>query len=207
MRPLSATPVPFFGLGAMRAGTTWLSDLLRSYPDCAMTPFKEIHFFDIRYGRYGGFRHYRFKAKRLETLSRIVSKRVANALTKSLDEELEEDPNGASRPAGTELTNDIHAAAWTDELRSKFFDHAQLDDSLRRISEIVDYLFLLDNKSYAEYLKRYAVGAKAFGEITPTYGLLPTSGGAEIDSLFPGVQFIFIMRDPVARLWSHVRYR
>ena len=184
----------------MRAGTTWLSDLLRSYPDCAMTPFKEIHFFDIRYGRYDAIKHYRAKAQRLETLSRNVTKRVENALVKSVGQQPVEEPNPDS-------ANDGLAVAWTDELRTRFFSNAHLDGGLRRISEIIDYLSLLNNESYVEYLKRHGVGAKAFGEITPTYGLLPACGIAEMDSLFPGAQFIFVMRDPVDRLWSHVRFR
>ncbi len=167
----------------------------------------EIHFFDVRYGGYGGGKHYRSQAKRLRTLSKALSKRMADALDKIADGAPEGDPKGAYEPAGSESTNDGLALAWTDEIRAYLFSHAQLDDGLRKIAEIIGYLSLLDNESYVEYLKRHAVGARAFGEITPTYGLLPACGFAEIDSLFPGAQFIFIMRDPVDRLWSQVRYR
>src|ERR1700730_15523932 len=103
----------------MRAGTTWLSKLLRSYPDCAMTPFKEIHFFDIRYGKYAGFRHYRAAADRLQSLSRTVSKRVNDALDESIGEMPKRDPDGALDAADPELRNDD--VAWTDKIRNDFF--------------------------------------------------------------------------------------
>ena len=39
----------FFGIGAQKAGTTWLNDLLETYPECAVPPIKEIHFFNNKY--------------------------------------------------------------------------------------------------------------------------------------------------------------
>lgn len=47
------SPLPnFLGIGAPRAGTTWLHDLLDSHPDVLMpSRRKELHFFDTHYGR------------------------------------------------------------------------------------------------------------------------------------------------------------
>jgi hypothetical protein len=36
----------FLGIGAQKAGTTWLWENLRVHPDVFMTPVKEIHYFD-----------------------------------------------------------------------------------------------------------------------------------------------------------------
>ncbi len=42
----------FLGIGAPRAGTTWISDLLGSHPDVAMSKDrKEVHFFDLHFDR------------------------------------------------------------------------------------------------------------------------------------------------------------
>jgi hypothetical protein len=202
IQTLAATPVPFFGIGAMRAGTTWLSQLLRSHPDCAMTAFKEIHFFDIRYGQFDSYKHYRSKARRLEKLSEIVAKRVESAL-EGFDAASSSGESGAEH----ELSPEGRPVARTNEFRAKFSKLANIDDGLREISDILDYLLLLDNESYVRYMTRYSVGVRAFGEISPNYGLLPAAAFAEIDSLFPAARYIFIMRDPVDRLWSHVRFK
>jgi len=36
----------FIGIGAQRAGTSWLANNLRNHPDIYMPPIKEIHYFD-----------------------------------------------------------------------------------------------------------------------------------------------------------------
>ena len=62
----------FLGIGAQKAGTTWLWDNLRHHPDLWLPPLKEIHFFDrgihhpspLRPGFYDErwFRHLRRRA-------------------------------------------------------------------------------------------------------------------------------------------------
>lgn len=47
----------------------------------------------------------------------------------------------------------------------------------------------------------------AFGEITPEYSMLPDEGFAHIAKLAPQARIIFIMRDPVERVWSQIRFR
>jgi hypothetical protein len=43
------------------------------------------------------------------------------------------------------------------------------------------------------------------GEITPRYAILPDIGIQHILRLQPAVKFIFIMRDPIERIWSALR--
>ena len=43
------------------------------------------------------------------------------------------------------------------------------------------------------------------GEITPAYSLLPAHRLAHMAQLRADVRFVYLMRDPVDRLWSHVR--
>jgi len=46
---------------------------------------------------------------------------------------------------------------------------------------------------------------KAWGEISPSYGLLDTETYRRMNALDPDARFIYIMRDPVLRYWSSVR--
>lgn len=49
--------------------------------------------------------------------------------------------------------------------------------------------------------------AKVFGDVTPIYSLLGRDAFAEMAQAHSDVRFVFIMRDPVERLWSHTRMR
>ncbi len=59
--------------------------------------------------------------------------------------------------------------------------------------------------AYLGYLTEGAAGKRLVADMTPEYGLLPVAGLQRLAGLLPDVRFIFIMREPVARLWSHVR--
>lgn len=43
-----ADPTLLICIGTQKAGTTWLSDYLRSRPDVHAPPVKEVHYFDAR---------------------------------------------------------------------------------------------------------------------------------------------------------------
>ena len=45
------------------------------------------------------------------------------------------------------------------------------------------------------------------GELTPTYCTLPSSRIRAIADLMPSIRLILILRDPVARDWSHIRMK
>ena len=58
-------------------------------------------------------------------------------------------------------------------------------------------------------IARYAVlfrhkGALKSGDITPRYGLLAPEVIAEIAAKLPHLKVIYLIRDPVARVWSHI---
>lgn len=172
----------FFGVGAQKAGTTWLYDLLERYPDCAPTPVKEMHFFD--------------------------HKHVSSMNGSAFVGEFEEMSNRASQLAGRiaklrekGIFRDIDYQS--DPLRGK-----GVDDTLDRIIRTAERLKVRDAQSYVTYMEnwRQASGAPVVGEITPAYSVLPRAGFAEMDALFPASKFIFIMRDPIDRFWSHVRF-
>jgi len=45
----------FLGIGAQKAGTTWLYRNLQSHPEVWMPPIKELHYFDEKFELEGGF--------------------------------------------------------------------------------------------------------------------------------------------------------
>ncbi|WP_428929890.1 sulfotransferase family protein [Marinibacterium sp. SX1] len=51
----------------------------------------------------------------------------------------------------------------------------------------------------------YAGPDRLAGDLTPEYSLLPKAGIEHMLTLSPDAKFLFIMRDPISRSWSHVR--
>lgn len=62
-----------------------------------------------------------------------------------------------------------------------------------------------DPTGYAHFLMRDRDAQPVAGDITPAYALLPASAFRDMADLHPNSRFIFLMRDPVRRLWSSVR--
>jgi hypothetical protein len=57
------------------------------------------------------------------------------------------------------------------------------------------------------YLDQFVAGAgRMKGEASPSYAALPVSRVRLVRRLFPGVKLVFLMRDPIARAWSHARH-
>ncbi|MEO0681206.1 MAG: hypothetical protein AAF192_12430, partial [Pseudomonadota bacterium] len=63
-----------------------------------------------------------------------------------------------------------------------------------------------DHSGYAAFLQRGRGAEKAIGEICPGYAHLEAETFAEMQALAPGAKFLFVMREPVARLWSGLRW-
>lgn len=81
-------------------------------------------------------------------------------------------------------------------------------DLLRRLgdhSAVADLLREGDPDQYLSYLMDGRGDQRLVGEVTPAYGLLPVPDLTTIASLLPDVRIIYLMRDPVERLWSHIR--
>ena len=194
----------------MRAGTTWLSGLLHGYPDCSVTPIKELHFFDTRYGVHSQASSYLDKARKLSQQATKIQERVKALFAKAgenghLREDEEEDDSGDEDVERDVLETGSYPC-WTDEVRRRFHEQARIEARVKRLQALQDFFSIRDLESYVDYLTRNSRGAAAFGEITPSYALLPSRAFAEMDVALPGARYIFIMRDPVDRLWSQVRY-
>lgn len=62
-------------------------------------------------------------------------------------------------------------------------------------------------EAYLDMLTDGWNGEPVVGEATPAYALLGSGTFARIAALHPRTRFIFIMRDPIDRLWAGVRHR
>jgi hypothetical protein len=66
---------------------------------------------------------------------------------------------------------------------------------------------ITDPQEYGRYFRAHAQGVKAFGEITPAYSLLDREGFEQMLAIFPDARFLFLLRDPVSRFWSQLRFQ
>lgn len=159
-----ADPTVMIGVGATKAGTSWLHRYLSDHPDCHFRAIKELHFFN----------------------SESDESRAANR----------------ARIAGIRdrIAGDIEG-----ELSPR-----QLANKIRNLAQVEHYLEVLDHGTgetadYLGYLLDDAGDAKIVGELTPAYGLLDEGKISQIANIAPDVRIIYLMRDPIERLWSHVR--
>ena len=70
-----------------------------------------------------------------------------------------------------------------------------------------DYMSLPVDDDWYRRLFRHRGAATFAGEITPEYAILGKEGLAHIKRLAPDARVIFIMRNPVDRLWSQVLHQ
>jgi len=84
---------------------------------------------------------------------------------------------------------------------------AQLQRGIDDRRALRDMLALghVDLGAYLAYLEGGAGAARVVGDVTPAYALLSEATLEMIAGMAPDVRVLFLMRDPVARLWSHVR--
>ena len=62
-----------------------------------------------------------------------------------------------------------------------------------------------DREAYLAYLRNGAGKARVVGDVTPAYSLLSRARLQSMAGMAPDVRVLYLMRDPVERLWSHVR--
>ncbi|MFQ6552644.1 sulfotransferase family protein [Aestuariibius insulae] len=62
-----------------------------------------------------------------------------------------------------------------------------------------------DDRAYKEYLMKDIGEARLVADITPNYGLLDVPTMQRMVASYSTSRVLFLVRDPVERLWSHVR--
>ncbi len=147
MKPL------IIGIGAPKAGTTWLANYLENRPDCSSPPMKEMSFFTSRRSK-NGFRN----------LSARIERRI-----------------GEINPR--------------NEVRQRLSSHKAVIDSGDRSDAA--YLTALSDGVPKDTIKY---------DITPAYALLGADTFREIYQLTDDVRFVYLVRDPIHRLWSQARH-
>lgn len=161
-------PLPdFLGIGAQRAGTTWLSQNLRQHPDIWMPSIKELHYFD---------RSYRSTPSALSVdgrLARIFGRKH-------------------------------HSARWRRALRRTMSRIVEERDWQEIPWHIRFFLGRYDDGWYASLFN--PAGDRLKGEITPAYSFLRPREIKHIKDIMPQVKIIFLIRNPVERSWSAIKY-
>lgn len=151
-----------FGLGATRAGSTWLYRYLADHPDCALPRVKELHYFNAL--DLGGRA---FQLRRMDRIIRQAERDIADA------------PNARRRAAA----------------EARLRDASALRALLDRGEDPAGYVSLLTDGR----------DGKLFGDITPAYALLSEARLKMMAGLSDAVKFVYLLRDPVDRLWSNIR--
>ncbi len=67
-------------------------------------------------------------------------------------------------------------------------------------------LEMKNDQDYMNFFSDLVDKEEIFGEITPAYSMLDSNGFKAIKEIHPHVKFIFIMRYPIDRYWSQLRY-
>ncbi|ATI41690.1 hypothetical protein CBW24_06550 [Pacificitalea manganoxidans] len=161
-----AEPVLMFGVGATKAGTSWLYRYLAEHPDCAMPAVKELHFFNtLENGQV------------LARMDQLTESRTRHR------ERMRKAENGTPKFAAQKARVEGH-----DQLMALIGNGLDVDRYMAWMSEIRGDRALV-------------------GDITPAYSLMGEKMLRRMAGLRGGMRprFVFLMRDPVARLWSNVR--
>lgn len=80
----------------------------------------------------------------------------------------------------------------------------------RRLNDLRSFLpviapRIVDPDAFGAYLRAAPVGAKLVGDFTPAYAIMQGKFLQPIKSMGGAVKVVYLMRHPLARLWSHVR--
>lgn len=80
----------------------------------------------------------------------------------------------------------------------------------RKLRDLADWAAVLEHRAedaaaYLGYLMQGRGDRRVVGDVTPAYALLPVERLRRIAGLSGDVRFVYLIRDPLARLWSHVR--
>jgi hypothetical protein len=159
-----------FGVGAQKAGTSWLYEVLAQSPRCHFSPDKELHYFDV----WSGTERSHLKAR-----MRLLAERVA---------QLQQEPTHDNRIVLQRIA----------QLTALLSIHAGPQDPAHPHR----------HHAYFGYLLQGRQDQPVICDFTPSYALLATSTFAEMARIGPPdipARFVFVMRDPVDRMWSQMR--
>lgn len=152
------------GIGAQKAGTSWLYRFLHAHPAVFMASIKELHYFDQL-----------FRPDLCSYFGRHFQERLTQRLRRS------------GRP--------------------------ERDTRRREVLDLLDRVRMnQDPQAYFQFFeRRVPADRQVFGEISPSYSLIPAEGFAAMRNAFDQrgihVRIVFLMRDPVERFYSALRMK
>lgn len=159
---MTIEPTILFGVGATKAGTTWLYRHLSAHPDCHLRSIKELHYFDAL--ELGDFdRQIEVQRGRIDKLRQRI----------------------------------VESEGAFEEASVKLLDARELLGLLKQRAENID--------DYRAYLTYGLQDQQLVADITPSYALLPAARLKAMARISSNTRFVYLMRDPVSRLWSHIR--
>lgn len=151
-------------IGAAKCGTSWLYTYLNGLPDAAVSPLKEMHFFDAKFPEHA-----------LGDIYGLTMARLGFHLNQE----------------GAAVSN----------LRARPSFQASVDAAQ----------MLYDDTAYFRHFGRMCTPeTRAFADLTPSYSAIGPAGFEFMRDFCAenGVKhkILFLMRDPVDRLWSQMRH-
>ncbi|MDB6174838.1 MAG: Sulfotransferase family [Chthoniobacteraceae bacterium] len=156
----------FLGIGAQKAGTTWLWAQLQRHPNVWMPPRKEVHYFD----------------RNFPTPNYLGEPRLLRRI----------------------FGRETHHRAWREMMQADFRQSWKAKDlkALRWYSRF--YFGALDDDWYRALFPKDE--HLMCGEITPAYSILAEEDVAHIARLLPELKIILLLRNPIDRAWSQIRF-
>lgn len=171
-------PIWLFCVGAQKAGTTWLYDYFKSHPEVHVPPVKELHYFNARWDpKQAGFAE-----TRRENLPTPGHEGVLRFALRGVSRSL--NLHRLRRPRNP---GDLTSGALLSALVAMHDDES---DSHER---------------YRDVVLRGCAGEPVVADITPDYAVMPGEIFGRMAADFPEARFVFVLRDPVSRTWSHIR--
>ncbi|MDX2274524.1 MAG: sulfotransferase [Hyphomonadaceae bacterium] len=173
----------FLSVGAMKAGTTFLFNALSRHPDLHFTPEKELHYFAHIAGLSS-------------ELSRPLRPR--------------RDVPHTSVGAGQILTHDFRRHRLATVMRNRY---ARVNDAakVRDITSWYAERYLIDPIDQAWFKGAFETPAGSPGdkwccEFSNYNALLSEAGWAAVRRHCAELRVMYVMREPVERLWSHIKF-
>ncbi len=180
----------FIGIGAQKAGTTWLNEALANYDEIALPHIKELHYFDVKWlpRKLNTYKIRKVWTDELKTISSNIADTVQNAMMNTIKN---------SKP------EEKMSGIFSDDFLTEY----GLSRRCNRVINLANVLSIKNDNDYLGYLLNISQNKKVVGEITPAYSMLPTEGLYNIKNLLPHVKIIFLMRDPIDRFISQIKFR
>lgn len=163
-----SAPVILYGVGATKAGTSWLYSYLHDHEDCHVSAVKELHYWD--------------SFDPIERDKQLVSLERRHQHLSALREQATRDKLGWQVRTTTRQIDAIealHKVLGGDRQGDRLYRDLLLDGATDQTRLVAD--------------------------ITPAYALLTRERMRQMIAFSPMTRVIYLMRDPLARLWSHVR--